>query len=317
MLAVVAALLAFIAVGGAIAVLTNGVGGTLERRLSNLGKVEEKQAIGNVLRSDTGTFPFLRGIVSGGWSQRARQDLAQAGVALKVSEYLLLRLAIAAILAVVAFLVLGSSALAFILALPVFIIGYMLPAWYMALRRSRRIEKIDFQLPEGLALVSNSLRSGFAFTQAVELACKQIEPPLVQELNQFLRDTSLGQPTDEALQEMVERSGSYDLEMMVSAILIQRTAGGNLSEVLDNVAGTIRERQRLQGEIRALTASQRLTGLVLSVYPVALGLLLVALAPSIYKVLVTEEAGRVLLVIALILQIMGVVTIRRILRLEV
>jgi len=105
--------------------------------------------------------------------------------------------------------------------------------------------------------------------------------------------------------------------MVVTTILVQRTTGGNLSEVLDNVAETIRERERLQGEIRALTAQQRLTGLILSIYPVMLGLLFFALAPSLMKVLVTEEAGRVLLAVAIFLQVMGMLTIRRILRLDV
>jgi tight adherence protein B len=105
--------------------------------------------------------------------------------------------------------------------------------------------------------------------------------------------------------------------MMVSSIIIQRSTGGNLSEILDGVADTVREREHLQGEIRALTASQRFTGLVLSVYPIGLGLVLFALAPSTWGVLVTEETGRMLLGVAAALQVLGIFTIRRILTLEV
>jgi tight adherence protein B len=116
---------------------------------------------------------------------------------------------------------------------------------------------------------------------------------------------------------MVVRSGSLDLEMVVTTLLVQRTTGGNLSEVLDNVAETISERDRLRNEIRALTATQRLTGLILSVYPIALGIFLFVLSPSLMKVLFTDEIGRMLLGIAIVLQITGALTIRRILSLDV
>ena len=103
----------------------------------------------------------------------------------------------------------------------------------------------------------------------------------------------------------------------MTTILVQRTTGGNLSEVLDNVAETIRERERLQGEIRALTASQRFTGQILSLYPIALGGLFTLIAPSMMKVLWQDDLGRVMLAIAATLQVFGIITIRRILRLDV
>jgi tight adherence protein B len=144
-----------------------------------------------------------------------------------------------------------------------------------------------------------------------------MEPPIGEELKLLQRDTALGMPMDEALQAMADRTGTYDFEMMVSSIIIQRSTGGNLSEILDGVADTVREREHLQGEIRALTASQRFTGLVLSIYPIGLGLVLFALAPSTWGVLVTEETGRMLLGVAAALQVLGIFTIRRILTLEV
>ena len=193
----------------------------------------------------------------------------------------------------------------------------MLPSVLLRYYRSRRQKAINAQLAEMLSLLSNSLRSGFAFTQAVELAAKQMGPPITEELERFLHDISLGAPTDVALQQMADRTGSYDLDMMVSSIMIQRNTGGNLSEILDNVADTIRERERLLGEIRALTSSQRFTGLVLSVYPIFLGALFFALAPGTWKILFYSELGRILLISAGVLQVMGMVTIRRILALEV
>ena len=318
MLAIIAAVLVFFAVSALVLVLVSGrTDRTVENRLDKLSKPSEERSPGNVLKRDSGTFPFLRRFVAGSWSERAAKDLAQAGMTLKVSEYLMIRLLIGGIAATLTFLLSGGSTLGVLLAVVAGLVGFMLPAWLVAFRRSRRQDALSEQLPEMLALISNSLRSGFAFTQAIDLAAKQIEPPIGEELKLLQRDTSLGAPMGQALEALATRTGIYDIEMMVSSILIQRTTGGNLSEILDGVAKTVRERERLQGEIRALTASQRLTGFVLSIYPIALGLLLFALAPSVWKVLVTEEAGRLLLAVAATLQVIGIVAIRRILTLEV
>ncbi len=272
----------------------------------------------NVLRTDTGTFPLLRGVVSGNaWSERVAMDLGQAGWNLKVSEYLLIRLCLGGVLAAATVLLAKPSGAGLLVAALMGGAGFMLPSLLLRYYRARRQNLISKQLGETLTLISNSLRSGFALTQSVELAAKQVQPPIAEELERFLNDVSLGAPTDVALQRMADRTGNYDLDMMVSTIVIQRATGGNLSEILDNVAETIRERDRLQGEIRALTSSQRFTGLVLSLYPIVLFLLFFTMAPGIWKVLFEDEFGRVLLAIAGTLQIMGMVTIRRILQLEV
>jgi tight adherence protein B len=170
---------------------------------------------------------------------------------------------------------------------------------------------------EGLQLISNALRSGFAFTQSVEMAVRQLDSPLKDEFERFLQDNALGSKTDEALDALVERTGSYDVEMMVTTILVQRTTGGNLSEILDNVAETIRERERLQGEIRALTSQQRLTGRVLAIYPMFLGVLFTIVAYDLMKVLWEEETGRILLFTAGVFQVLGFLAINRVLRLDV
>ncbi|MEX1193702.1 MAG: type II secretion system F family protein [Dehalococcoidia bacterium] len=317
--AIIASALVFVAVAALVLALTQASPAKrVEARLSRLDRTKESKPVENVLRTDTGTFPLLRGLATGNaWSAQTAQDLAQAGWGLKVSEYLLIRLVAAAVLGLGGLLVGSASPLGLLIAVVLGGTGFMLPSVLLRYYRSRRQRAINGQLAEMLSLLSNSLRSGFAFTQAAELAAKQLGPPITQELERFLHDISLGASTDTALQKMADRSGSYDLDMMVSSIMIQRNTGGNLSEILDNVADTIRERERLQGEIRALTASQRFTGLVLSVYPILLGALFFALAPGIWRVLFESELGRILLVTAAVLQMMGIVTIRRILALEV
>ncbi len=293
----------------------------VERRLVTMGRQEAAPAgidASGILRTTGTRFSFLRPVLSSSdWADRASVDLLQAGLALKVSEYFLLRALLSVLCAILGFLLAGGASFALVLGVGGALIGFMAPSWYVAILRQRRINTINAQLVETLQLISNSLRSGFAFTQAVEMAAKQIQPPIQDELHQFLQDNALGARSDEALLALVERTGSYDVDMMVTTIIVQRTTGGNLSEILDNVAETIRERERLQGEIRAMTSQQRLTGLVLTFYPPALGLLLLALAPQLMKVMFEEPLGRALLIVAVILQVIGAIVIRRILRLDV
>jgi tight adherence protein B len=316
--AIVAAFAIFVAVAAVVTLLSNPGSSPTERRLSRLQTTRSDRSddMSKVLRTDSGTFPFLRRFVSGSWSERTNLSLRQAGWGLKVSEYLLIRIFIAVIFAVVAGLIMRGSSVIILFVLASAAGGYWVPAFFLQTARSRRIEKVNRQLAETLDLVANALRSGFAFTQAVELAAKQVDAPIRDELLHFLRDVSLGASNEVALQELADRTGSYDLEMMVATILVQRTTGGNLAEIMGNVSDTIKERERIVGEIRALTGSQRLTGFILSIYPIFLALLFLAMAPDIMGVLVTEPVGRVLLGVAATLQVLGIVTIRRILRPE-
>jgi tight adherence protein B len=320
---VLAATFVFVAVSAlTLALLRGGSSRHMaEQRIQDLGRAPlEAQPEARGLLTRTGTqVPFLRNLTAsdGGWAASTALDLQRAGLTLKVSEYLLARLLFGVLAAVFVFLVTSASPLGILIALLVGAVFTWLPSLFLRSLVSRRQNALSGQLVETLQLISNALRSGFAFTQAIELASKQIEPPMKDELGYFLRDNSLGAPIEDSLRAMVERSGSLDLDMMVTTILVQRTTGGNLSEILDNVGETIRERYRLKGEMRALTASQRLTGLILSIYPAALFGLFFLVAPSVMKVLVTDEVGIVLLAIALTLQGIGAFTIRRITNLEV
>lgn len=318
-LAFVAAALIFVAVVSLTLVLVTPSGDRmLERRLSRLNKPADRpDTVGTVLRKETGTFPFLRALVRGEWAERTQTQLSRAGLQLKVSEYLILRLVAGAGVAALTIIVASGSAIGLLIAIITGVAASFIPVLVVTVLKTRRQDLLAKQLPEALALISSSLRSGFAFTQAVELATKQLADPVKAELDLVLRDMWLGASAESALEELSQRTGSSDVELMVSSVLVQRTTGGNLSEILDNVAETVRERERLQSEIRAITSSQRLTGLVLSLYPLALWLILTGISPSIYKVLLTEAEGRVLLVIAAILQVFGILTIRRLLKLEV
>ena len=320
---VLAAALVFISVGALTMVLlrSDSPRRAAEHRISTLNKPHadrELEGRGFLTRS-VSPLPFLRKITStdNDWVGRTTVDLQRAGLALRVSEYLLIRLASAVLIGLATLLISNVSPLGVILALVFGACGFMVPAALVRHLKGRRQAALNAQLVETIQLVSNGLRAGFAFTQAVELAAKQLAPPMSDELDYFLRDSRLGQAAEDSLKALAERTGSLDIEMMITTILVQRTTGGNLSEILDNVAETIRERERLKGEIRALTASQRFSGFILSIYPAFLALVFFAIAPSVMKVLITEEVGRILLVVAVCLQLVGAWTIRRILTLDV
>jgi tight adherence protein B len=323
MLEILAAAFVFIAVTACLIVLlrTPTLARSVETRLDAVRRrVESRQLEGaGFLRGDrTSSLPFLRDTLSGSrWTERTRRELQRAGLPLKVGEYLMIRVLAGGLASLAAFVLFGGGVLALMLMPVAFVLGFIGPALYVNLQKGRRKAALNRQLVEALQLISNSLRSGFAFTQAVELAAKQLSPPIRDEFNHFLRDTALGARSEDALRDLVERTDSVDIEMMVTSIMVQRITGGNLSEILDNVAETIRERERLQREIRALTAQQRLTGTILSIYPAILGLLFFLISPSLMKVLWEEEAGRLLLALALVLQISGFLMIRNILKLEV
>ncbi len=265
------------------------------------------------LRRPATTLPVLRDLLRGGWVEKTSRTLQQADVKLRPGEYLLIRLLIAGVFLLVPVLFSGGSAVGLLIGVPLAAAGYLAPGFWVALRRRRRLNAIERQLPELLTLLSSSLRSGFGLQQGMDVAARQIDAPMRDEIEGFLLDTNLGASAEAALVNMVERSGSYDLDMVVTAILIQRMTGGNLAEVLDNVAETMRERERIRGEIRTLTAQQRLTGTILSVYPAVLAGLFYLINPKWMSVLFTDGLGQVLLAIGLFLQFLGFLTIRRIL----
>lgn len=320
---ILAAVFVFVAVAGLAAyLLTRPVGSRgVERRLSQLREpIDYREQVegGGLLRSGDSRVPFIRSFLArSSFADRWRLDLEQAGLRLKVGEYLIIRSVVSLTTVLVSLILLGNSTVSLLITIVLGGVGFMLPSLYVQFRKARRRDAINRQIVEALELISNSLRSGFAFVQSVELAVQQLKPPIRDELEAFLNDTSLGARTEDALRAMAERTGSVDVELMVTTILVQRTTGGNLSEVLDNAAYTVRERDRLQGDIRALTSQQRLSGLVLAVYPILLGALFFVVSPSLMSVLWEEELGRVFLLVAGFLQVMGFVTIRRILKLDV
>lgn len=251
------------------------------------------------------------------WVESTRVQLDRAGLALKIHEFVALRVLLALAGFLLVLLIGDATTLAALVGLLAGAAGFMLPVFYVRMRIARQVRKFNAQLEEMLSMVSNSLRAGFGLLQALDLAAEQLQPPMSTELHRLLRDTRMGATLEEALAKLSERVGSYDLDVVISAILVQRSVGSNLSEVLDKVAHTIRERVRIKGEINTLTAQKKLSGWIVGLMPVAFVLLMLAVNFDYMSTLFTDPTGRVLLIIAAALDVMGILTIKRIVSVDI
>lgn len=202
----------------------------------------------------------------------------------------------------------GNAALAVTLAA----LGAILPPLYLKKQKSKRITIFENQLGDALVVISNCLRSGLTFQQAMENIAREMPDPISREFTRVIREINYGSTVDRALNNMAERIKSADLMLTVSAILIQRQVGGNLSEILDNISGTIKERIKLKDEIKVLTATGRMSGTVVGLLPVAIGLILLLLNPDYIKTFFETDLGIMMLVAAGVLEAVGFIFVRKI-----
>lgn len=319
MLALAASLFVFLALLlGAIGVRQLSPGRRrVDRRIQALRSRATPERETVILRQLSG-IPALRSfLANNAWAERTSLDLQRANLHLRVGEYLLARTLVAILLFFFSLLILDFQAEGLLLGVPLGCLGFMLPAFYVQLRKRRRLSAIDGQLVETITLIANAVRSGFGFLQGVQVAVRQMPPPIADELDHLVQDINLGVGAEQALLDLGERVGSYDLDMAITAIVIQRTTGGNLSEILDNVARTMMERERVEGEIKTMTAEKRLTGSILAVYPAVLAGIIFLIHPDLMSVLFTETAGLVLLALAVTLQLIGFIVIRRIVSIDI
>lgn len=196
-------------------------------------------------------------------------------------------------------------------------LGMVLPQLYLRMRQRKRAAQFAAQIPDALTMIANALKAGHSFLQASELVAQEMAAPISTEFHRALKEMNLGLTTDEALLNMVQRVDSEDFDMVVTAVLIQRQVGGNLAEVLDSIAFTIRERLRIKGEIKTLTAQGRISGLVISLLPLGIGVLVFMINPSYMMELFTEPLGRVLIMAGAVGQVIAAILIKGIVTIEV
>ena len=193
---------------------------------------------------------------------------------------------------------------------------FYLPIWFVKFMAKRRLYKFEEQFPEAIDLLSRALRAGHAFTTGLSMVAEEMAEPVGTEFRLAYDRQNFGMPMPEALKSLGERVPLLDARFFVTAVLTQREAGGNLAEVLDNLASVIRERFKVKRQVRVVTAHARITGWVLALLPPSLGLVLTLLAPGHMSLLWTDPTGIKMVVVALILQVVGTLIIRKLVDVE-
>ncbi len=251
----------------------------------------------------------------GKWGQKWRTELARADLKLTVSEYMAVHVLSAFGLAVVGYFIFSQQIVMAILAGG---LGIFVPRFYVSFRKSKRLNMFEQQLPDILGLWVNSLRSGYSTMQSMEAISREAANPSAQEFRRVVQEVQLGIPQEAALGHLFERMPSEDLDLIITAVNIQREVGGNLAEILDIISHTIRERIKLKGEIGVLTAQGRITGYLISGLPIVLALFLNAINPSyVGKMFSDRLCGWPMLVIGLGLIGLGTAIIQRIVDIEI
>jgi tight adherence protein B len=316
----------------AVGIATSGRSGMTARLERYASGKEEKKAeassasFAELLAQSQALSQLNKVVEQRDFGARLSRDIARADLKLKPSEFLIIW--IGAIVGVpILFVALSFflPALANPLALLVGgLIGAFIPRWWLNRRKNGRLNAFNKQLPDTITLLANALRAGSSFLQAIELVVREARPPISTEFARVIREVNLGLPFEQALENLVRRVRSDDLELMATAISIQHSVGGNLAEILDSIAFTIRERIRIKGEIRVLTAQQRLSGYVVALLPVGILAFLWVAAPDFLAPMFDPSvnigglpAGAIIMGIGAIMMFIGFMLIRRIVDIEV
>lgn len=320
----------FITLGIAMSGSGSGINARLERyaageQPTKAGKADGA-SLGDLLSASTTMATLNKAVEGRDFGANLARDIARADLKLKVSEYLAI---VAASTLGIPFLMLVLSVVMPGLGNPVILllgglIGFMLPRMWLGRRKATRLNGFNKQLPDTITLIANALRAGSSFLQAIELVVRESRPPISTEFGRVIREVNLGLPFETAMENMVRRVRSDDLELMATAISIQHTVGGNLAEILDSIAFTIRERVRIKGEIRTLTAQQRLSGYVVGFLPIGLAGFLFVAAPGFMEPMFLNPpgiaglpAGVIILLLGGVAMFFGFMFIRRIVDIEV
>ena len=313
-----------------------GRGGAIGARLERYtaGKAEMTSAaptqatpgLGEILAQSVALARLNRVVEQRDFGANLARDIARADLKLKPGEFMAIW---AGTVVAVPFLFLTLGLVLPALGSPpaliaAVLIGMIIPRIWLGRRKASRLNAFNKQLPDTITLIANALRAGSSFLQAIEMVVREAQPPVTVEFGRVVREVNLGLAFDVALENMVRRVRSDDLELMATAISIQHQVGGNLAEILDSIAFTIRERVRIKGEIKTLTAQGRLSGYVVAGMPIVLMLLLWVIAPTFMEPMFQNPPGFMGLPVGIVvlgfgffLMFIGFTLIQRIVKIEV
>ncbi|HNX92616.1 MAG TPA: type II secretion system F family protein [Syntrophomonas sp.] len=255
---------------------------------------------------------FLRGIghlfAAKSYTRKLEAELSKADILLRGEEFIGLNILVTLIGGLMGFMLFGGISQAFLIGF----ICLLIPTMMVKHKKKTRLNKLNEQISDCLTVMTNSLRAGYSFQQALDLVAREMNGPLAIEFRRTLREINFGNTTEQALMNLVQRAESNDLELMLTAVLIQRQIGGNLAEIFDNISNSINDRIRLKGEIKTLTAQGRISGLMIGLLPVALFGILILISPDYIGVLLKESSGRIIMGAAVVSEIIGFLMVRKV-----
>lgn len=289
----------------------------IKDRLSNEKKTPERSAHDELalLRDEQlSEIPVLDSVLRRSARISELQNmLVQGGVHLRAGNFLGISALAAVVLGFIAYVVSGRAEVGGVAIL----IGAMLPYGYASAKRQQRNRKFEELFPEAIDTLARAVRAGHAFTTALELITNEVAEPVAGEFRQLFEEQKFGMPVRDALMNLTERVPLVDVKFFVTAVMLQRETGGNLAEILDNLSYVIRERFKIQRQVRVYTAQGRLTMALLMGMPPIIVTVMMILNPSFIHPLFADQIGHALVVGGITLQTIGYFVIRKIIRIQV
>jgi tight adherence protein B len=290
----------------------------IERLEQYTGEVGEFEAVEREGRREKGPSLLAAGVdkaIAGrGFTDKIATQLARADVKLTPGEYVILN-----ITSILGFFLIGYLLFhkTLFMGMAAGVAGFYAPSIYLKIQQRRRLNAFNNQLGDAINLLANSLRSGYSMLQSMETVAKELPHPISIEFARVVREVGLGLSNEQAMNNMLRRIQSDDLDLMITAINVQHEVGGNLAEILEVIGHTIRERVRIKGEIRVLTAQGMISGYVISLLPIVLGLILYLMNPDYIAAMFQELCGWIMIGVATTGIITGFIAIQKIVRIEV
>jgi len=287
----------------------------IELRLHEVSQpVVEDTGATVVKNTAKGPVPLIdRALAATTAGKRLAVLIEQSGVRTTPSAIVMISLGVSAILAGCAAIFIHQPVAAILAG----VLGLVAPHGFLVQRRSSRLKKFEEQFPEALDLMSRAIRAGHAFQTALGMVAEELPAPVGSEFKKTFDRQNFGLPVREAMNEMADRVAILDVRFFVTAVAIQRETGGNLAEILDNLAHVVRERFKIRRQVRVHTAHGRFTGYVLLALPAALAVALSFISPEHIALLFRERMGQMMLVGAMVLQTIGFIWIRQVIKIEV
>lgn len=239
-------------------------------------------------------------------------ELMKADLPITVEELLVVKMLSSSAFAFLAFAIFKD----YFVILLIFVLVWNIPRFVISRKKKERIKLFDSQLSEGINIISNSLKAGYSFLQAVAVVTEETPEPFSKEFKKLLKEMSLGIAEEDSLKNLLSRMESEDLRLVINAILIQKDIGGNLSEILDNISETIRDRQKIKGELKTLTAQGKLSGIIVMLIPVFLGITIYLFNKEYMMLLFTTPIGLAMVGAAILSETFGFLMIRKIVNIE-